>query len=90
MVSSALKSCLVLLTLLYSADRCVCWDQAELDLFDLVEEIGENFYDVLHVEQVRVCVNKNLALNYSTPTQLGDRSDVGVDMVMNTGMFFTS
>ena len=30
----------------------MCWDQAELDLFDLVEEIGENFYDVLHVDQV--------------------------------------
>lgn len=30
-----------------------CWSQAELDLFDLVEEIGDNFYDVLQVTQVQ-------------------------------------
>ena len=42
----------LLLSLLCRLDPCACWDQAELDLFDLVEEIGENFYDVLHVDQV--------------------------------------
>ena len=31
---------------------CHSWDQNELDLFDLVEEVGENFYDLLHVDQV--------------------------------------
>ena len=30
-----------------------CWSQEELDLFDLVEDIGENFYDILQVPQVR-------------------------------------
>lgn len=48
-----MKFILVLLVFVLSAaDPCLCWDQAELDLFDLVEEIGENFYDVLHVEEV--------------------------------------
>ena len=32
--------------------QCVSWDQVELDLFDLVEEIGENFYDVMQLNQV--------------------------------------
>ena len=50
-----LKSALLFSLLLLTVDRCRGWDQAELDLFDLVEEVGENFYDVLHVEQVRVC-----------------------------------
>ena len=32
--------------------RCLCWDQTELDLFDLVEDIGENFYDIMQLDQV--------------------------------------
>lgn len=28
------------------------WDQEQLEIFDLVEEINENFYTVLNVEQV--------------------------------------
>jgi len=32
------------------------WDPDELDIFDLVEEIGENFYDIMQVDQVRWCV----------------------------------
>lgn len=28
------------------------WEQDELDLFDLVEEVGENFYEVLNVKEV--------------------------------------
>lgn len=28
------------------------WEQDELDLFDLVEEVGENFYEVLQVKEV--------------------------------------
>jgi hypothetical protein len=38
--------------ILCTPDPCRGWDQAELDLFDLVEEVGENFYNILHVEQV--------------------------------------
>lgn len=29
------------------------WQEEELELFDLVEDIGENFYDLLEVSQVR-------------------------------------
>lgn len=34
---------------------CCCWTQGELDLFDLVEEvgIGENFYDLMHIDKVQ-------------------------------------
>lgn len=28
------------------------WDQEELEIFDLVEEINENFYTILKVQQV--------------------------------------
>lgn len=28
------------------------WDNDELEIFDLVEEINENFYKILNVEQV--------------------------------------
>jgi len=29
-----------------------CWETAEFEMFDLVEEVGENFYDVLGIKQV--------------------------------------
>ena len=29
-----------------------CWESYELDLFDLIEEVGENFYDVFGVSPV--------------------------------------
>ena len=35
-----------------SVQVCLSWDQDELDLFDLVEEVGESFYEVLHVKEV--------------------------------------
>ena len=38
------------------------WDQEELDMFDLVEEINENFYDVLGVLQVKVSLQFALEL----------------------------
>ena len=34
---------------------CFCWDQEELDLFDLVEDIGMNFYDLMQIDQVSKC-----------------------------------
>lgn len=52
MFTIVVKFVLVALAILCIPDRCHGWDQAELDLFDLVEEVGENFYDILHVEQV--------------------------------------
>ena len=53
MSTIVVKSVLLVLAILCTPDLCYGWDQAELDLFDLVEEVGENFYDILHVEQVR-------------------------------------
>lgn len=35
-----------------SVDNVSAWDQEELEIFDLVEEINQNFYTVLKVEQV--------------------------------------
>lgn len=32
------------------------WDTEELEIFDLVEEINENFYTVLGVQQVRTYI----------------------------------
>ena len=35
-----------------SINSVICWDNEELELFDLVEEINENFYEVLGVAKV--------------------------------------
>lgn len=40
------------LLVIVSADIVSAWDQDDLDIFDLVEEINENFYSVLKVQQV--------------------------------------
>ncbi|XP_067869811.1 dnaJ homolog subfamily C member 1 [Heterodontus francisci] len=37
--------------LLMCVPRCLSWDTAEMELFDLVEEVQENFYRFLGVEQ---------------------------------------
>lgn len=42
------------------------WDTDELEIFDLVEEINENFYHVMGIQQVRSNLNifkKNSQLN---------------------------
>ena len=33
-----------------------CWDNEELELFDLVEEVNQNFYEVMGVDQVRIAI----------------------------------
>lgn len=39
--------------LLYLSIHCAsAWDTEELEIFDLVEEINQNFYNVLGVQQV--------------------------------------
>ncbi|KAL8586389.1 hypothetical protein ACOMHN_023004 [Nucella lapillus] len=38
-------------TFLVIFNRCLTWDSLELELFDLVEEVNANFYDVLGVGQ---------------------------------------
>ena len=32
---------------------CYSWDNEELELFDIIEEVNTNFYDVFGVTQVR-------------------------------------
>lgn len=47
---------LSLLTLVaLNVDTVSAWDQDEIEIYDLVEEIGvdKNFYTILKVEQVR-------------------------------------
>ena len=43
---------MLLLILAVAYRPCLCWDQEELDLFDLVEEIGENFYELMRINEV--------------------------------------
>jgi len=38
---------------------CICacanaWDNDELEIFDLVEEVNRNFYEVLEIDKVRI------------------------------------
>lgn len=47
-----LKCLSILLLLAVSANNVSAWDQEELEIFDLVEEINENFYTILKVQQV--------------------------------------
>lgn len=41
---------LTLITL--NINNVSAWDQDELEIFDLVEEINENFYTILKIDQV--------------------------------------
>ena len=34
--------------------RAAAWDNEDFELFDLVEEVQQNFYDVLGVDKVRI------------------------------------
>jgi len=40
------------LVLLYLTTKVVGWNNEDLELFDIVEEVNQNFYDVLGVSQV--------------------------------------
>lgn len=53
-------------------DQELGWDQDELDLFDLVEEVGENFYSLLQVEEVGVAYcGGNIIPAFSKPEVRG-------------------
>lgn len=43
----------LLLSLILGSSFSHAWSQVELDLFDLVEEVNENFYDLLQIPQVK-------------------------------------
>ena len=38
--------------LLCLVSSALCWDEEELEIFDVVEEVNENFYSVMGIEQV--------------------------------------
>ena len=38
--------------ILLNASIINCWESYELDLFDLVEEVGQNFYEFFGINQV--------------------------------------
>lgn len=53
MVRSGLLA-VVFLVVICCVQHSLCWQEEELEMFDLVEEIGENFYELLEVSQVRI------------------------------------
>ena len=55
MAAKSIFSSLLLLCFAFNAFKVVkCWDQIDLELFDLVDEIKDNFYGILGVEQVNI------------------------------------
>ena len=44
----------IALFLLCCAPCIVCFDYDELEIFDLVEEVNQNFYELIGVEQVHI------------------------------------
>lgn len=42
----------ILTIFIVSVDNVSAWDQEEFEIFDLVEEINENFYNILKIKQV--------------------------------------
>lgn len=53
--------CFVLYLFLSSNIGVNCWESYELDMFDLVEEVNQNFYEFLGVSQVTLkkIINSN-------------------------------
>ena len=61
------------LSLLLSAiGGCWCWNQEQLDLFDLVENIGQSFYEILQVEEVNIdiVVDRGVGTNSTHVTSI--------------------
>lgn len=52
MVAFSSAFLLLAVCLFESFKEALCWDNDELELFDLVEEINENFYTLLGIEEV--------------------------------------
>ena len=49
-----IKTFLLWIFLTLTFDTTKCWDTDDLELFDLVEEVNANFYDVLGLSRVRI------------------------------------
>ena len=52
MPESCMFVCVKCLVLLQLATNIVGWNNEDLELFDLVEEVDQNFYDLLGVSPV--------------------------------------
>lgn len=42
----------LLVVLVVAASPSLAWDSAEMEMFDLVEEVNQNFYEVMDISQV--------------------------------------
>lgn len=49
--SDGVSTCLAFLIIFFVP--VIAWDSDHMELFDLVEEIGGNFYEILGVDEVR-------------------------------------
>lgn len=47
---------LLLLSALLLVPSSNAWDSEELEIFDLVEDINQNFYEMLGVQQVNIII----------------------------------
>ena len=62
MTVKSVSSCFLYLFFIQSV--VTAWDNEELELFDLVEEVSANFYDVLEVSRVNLSDIMCLQLSY--------------------------
>lgn len=47
-----LKNCLLFVLFIYCVNSAVAWDDADFEVFDVVEEVNQNFYELMGVPQV--------------------------------------
>ena len=78
------------LSLLLSAiGGCWCWNQEQLDLFDLVENIGQSFYEILQVEEVNIdiVVDRGVDTNSTHVTTINPQwPTISILYVINTSL----
>jgi hypothetical protein len=51
---------LVVLFAIFATQTVNCWESYEMDLFDLVEDVGQNFYELFDVKQVNHKIKINI------------------------------
>lgn len=42
----------VIVCVLLSAKHALCWDSEQLEVFDVVDEVKQNFYELMNITQV--------------------------------------
>jgi len=75
MATSVLTQSLFTLILLASISQCICWDQDDLELFDLVEEVNANFYEFFGIEQTATTSEVRKAYRKLSLTNHPDKND---------------